>query len=168
MSQQEAFAWFTGRLPKDWASGPLEVTTDRDEILVVIPIDTPVVGGDATEDDQAVAVEARVDGFRSDTRSHRIAIAREAERRFQRKVSWGVRVEDDTYTYRTLAAPAMTRLRMDERKVLDTLVEGGIARSRAEALAWCVRLVGQHEGEWLEELRTAIGKVDEVRQRRET
>lgn len=167
MSQKEHLAWFSGRLPKEWASGPIEVKTDRDEILVVVPLSSPEIGGESSEEEQAVAAEARVDGFRTDTRSQRISIAREAERRFGRKVSWGVSLGDDTYAFRTLAAPAMTRLRMDERRVLDTLVESGMARSRAEALAWCVRLVGKHEAEWLDELREALGKVDEVRQRRE-
>lgn len=163
---KEHLAWFTGRLPKEWATGPLEVKTDREEILVIVPLESPEIGGDATNGDQEVAVEARIDGFRTDSRSQRISIAREAERRFGRKVSWGVKLGDDTYHYRTLAAPAMTRLRMDERRVLDTLVESGAARSRAEALAWCVRLVGEHESEWLDELREALGKVDEVRRRR--
>lgn len=167
MSEKEQLAWFTGRLPKDWAEGSLEVESDRDEILVVIPLASPDLGTDAGDEDKETAVEARVDGFRTDTRSQRIAIAREAERRFGRKVSWGVRLGDDTYHYRTLAAPAMTRLRMTERRVLDTLVESGAARSRAEALAWCVRLVGKHEAEWLTELRDAISKVDEVRKSRE-
>lgn len=61
--------------------------------------------------------------------------------------------------------PVMTRLRVHEREVLDLLIEGGIARSRSEALAWCVRLVVQHEGEWLEELRIASIHVAEVRRR---
>jgi len=47
--------------------------------------------------------------------------------------------------------------------VLDTLVDAGVARSRSEALAWCVRLVGQHEEEWLAELREAMTHVAEVR-----
>jgi len=57
----------------------------------------------------------------------------------------------------------MTRLRMPERKVLDTLVAAGVARSRADALAWCVRLVGQHEEGWINELRDALVRVKEVR-----
>lgn len=61
--------------------------------------------------------------------------------------------------------PVMTRLRGNEREVLDLLIDGGIARSRSEALAWCVRLVVQHEGEWLEELRIASIRVAEVRRR---
>jgi hypothetical protein len=47
--------------------------------------------------------------------------------------------------------------------VLDTLVDAGVARSRSEALAWCVRLVGQHEEDWLAELREAMQSVADVR-----
>ena len=50
----------------------------------------------------------------------------------------------------------MTRLRMAERRVLDTLVEAGVARSRSHALAWCVRLVGEKQEEWLGDLREAL------------
>jgi hypothetical protein len=57
----------------------------------------------------------------------------------------------------------MTRLRQPERQVLDTLVDAGVARSRSDALAWCVRLVGEHAGQWLEDLRGAMGAVDELR-----
>jgi hypothetical protein len=57
----------------------------------------------------------------------------------------------------------MTRLRQPQRQVLDTLVEAGVARSRADALAWCVRLVGQHTDTWLAELREAMSHVADVR-----
>jgi hypothetical protein len=59
----------------------------------------------------------------------------------------------------------MTRLRLPERQVLDTLVQAGVARSRSEALAWCVRLVGRHEAEWISELRDALVRVNELRRR---
>ena len=59
----------------------------------------------------------------------------------------------------------MTRLRMPERQVLDTLVDAGVARSRSHALAWCVRLVGDHEGEWIDQLRDALVHVEKVRAR---
>jgi hypothetical protein len=49
--------------------------------------------------------------------------------------------------------------------VLDTLVDSGVARSRSEALAWCVKLVGEHADQWLAELRSAMGAVDELRRR---
>ena len=51
------------------------------------------------------------------------------------------------------------------RRVLDTLIDAGVARSRSEALAWCVRLVAQHEADWIAELRDAMSKVEEVRRR---
>jgi hypothetical protein len=47
--------------------------------------------------------------------------------------------------------------------VLDTLVAANVARSRADALAWCVRLVGQHTGDWLSELRDAMQAVERLR-----
>ena len=59
----------------------------------------------------------------------------------------------------------MTRLRMDERRVLDTLIEAGVARSRSHALAWCVRLVAERQDDWLKDLRDALKKVQEVRRR---
>ena len=155
--------WFVGRLPEEWRSTPPEITVDREEITVVLTVtdvDLPD-GSSAAERDEARA--GRTKAFREDTRGRRIEIAREAEHRFERKVSWAVRVGDRTELFTHVAAPAMTRLRQPERRVLDTLVDAGVARSRAEALAWCVKLVGQHESDWLGELREAMSHVAEVR-----
>ena len=57
----------------------------------------------------------------------------------------------------------MTRLRQPERAVLDTLVDAGVAKSRSDALAWCVKLVGSHTDEWLTQLRDAMTEVERVR-----
>jgi hypothetical protein len=57
----------------------------------------------------------------------------------------------------------MTRLRMPERHVLDTLIDAGVARSRSEALAWCVRLVAKNEESWITALRDAFQQVEDVR-----
>ena len=57
----------------------------------------------------------------------------------------------------------MTRLRMPERRVLDTLVDAGVARSRSHALAWCVRLVAERQDDWLRDLRQALTQVEQVR-----
>ena len=62
--------------------------------------------------------------------------------------------------FTTLSVPVMTRLRQRERLVVDTLVDAGVARSRSEALAWAVRLVGQHADAWLTELRAAMASVE--------
>jgi hypothetical protein len=57
----------------------------------------------------------------------------------------------------------MTRLRMPERRVLDTLVDAGVARSRSHALAWCVALVAERQDDWLRDLRAALTHVEKVR-----
>lgn len=62
-----------------------------------------------------------------------------------------------------IAVPVMTRLKQPERQVLDTLVDAGVARSRSDALAWSVKLVGEHTEEWLAKLRTAMSAVDDLR-----
>ena len=144
-------AWLSERIPTTWCAArrtPV-VSVDREEILVILPID-----GDA--DPKA---------FREETRDDRVRLASTAEERFGKKVSWGVEVGDDRYLFAHLAVPVMTRLRQSERTVLDTLIDAGVARSRSDALAWCVRLVDQHQGEWIRELRDALVHVEEVRRR---
>jgi hypothetical protein len=156
-------AWFAGRLPKTWFAGPPEVTSDSEEILVLGDLpDVELAAGTSAEAREAARV-ARIDRFREETRDERVKIARDAERRFRRKVAWGARCGDETRVFTTLSMPVMTRLRMPERAVLDTLVAGGVARSRSDALAWCVRLVGMHQSDWLQGLREALVKVDEAR-----
>ena len=157
--------WFIGRLDDDWFEEPPTVEYDRDEILVIGRIGEPSLEGDVDEDDKVAARRSRIDAFRKKTRQARIEIARVAERTFGRKVSWGVTCGDQTELFTTLASPTMTRLRMPERRVLDTLVSSGVARSRSDALAWCVQQVGEHQSEWLDELEGAIEKVDEIRRR---
>ena len=93
-----------------------------------------------------------------------MAIATEAEHRFDRKVSWSVRWGGARFDFTTLAVPVMTRLRMDERAVLDTLLDAGVARSRSEALAWCVRLVQRNEADWIGALRDALVHVERTRE----
>jgi len=159
----DAQSWFLARLPKTWFAGPPEVTSDSEEILVIGELpDVELAAGTAPEAREAARV-ARIDRYREETREERVKIAREAERRFRRKVAWGARCGGETRVFTTLSLPVMTRLRMPERSVLDTLVAGGVARSRSDALAWCVRLVGMHQGEWLQDLREALVKVDEAR-----
>ncbi len=155
--------WFAGRLPDDWFTEPPEVTSDRDEILVVGRLAEPDYPKDADEAARAAAREARVQRFREDTREQRMRIADEAEQRTGRKVAWGAQCGDERRVFTSLAVPVMTRLRMRERQVLDTLVGAGVARSRSDALAWCVRLVRDHEGEWIDQLRDALVAVNEAR-----
>jgi hypothetical protein len=180
----EIQAWFTGRLPDEWFTSPAEVIVDREEISIVGTLPAP----GSTDDDKAegkadtktdakaedksedtgddaarAAAEGRIKRFREQTREQRIEIAREAEQRFRRKVAWGARCGDVDEMFTTLSVPVMTRLRQSERRVLDTLVDAGVARSRSDALAWCVRLTGEHADAWLAELRDALRRVAEVR-----
>lgn len=163
MTLDEVRGWLAGRIPDDWFTGPLEVTTDREEILVVGDLAEAKVAKGAGEAEATAARESRVDAFREETRTTRMRIAEEAQRRFRRHVSWGVRLGGETQHFTTAAVPVMTRLRMRERAVLDTLVDAGVARSRSEALAWCVRLVGDNEGQWIKQLREALGAVHAAR-----
>jgi hypothetical protein len=150
----DASEWFHGRLPEAWFSA-VDVTVDREEILVV--------GTLAADDVSGAEAEGRIGRFRSETRGERIEIALEAQARYERKVSWGVRLGGTEALFTHVAAPVMTRLRQPERRVLDTLVDAGVARSRSDALAWSVRLVGEHADEWLGQLRDAMAEVDKLR-----
>lgn len=157
--------WFTARVPEAWTSEPLEIDVDNDEILVVIRVDDVDTGADSSEEEVTAARKARIGHFREETRGRRIEVAAAAEVRFDRKVSWGVRCGTLGIVFTHLSIPAMTRLRIKERLVLDTLIDAGVARSRSDALAWCVRLVGKNLDEWLAELRDALVHVEEVRKR---
>jgi hypothetical protein len=159
----DAPGWFAGRLPDGWFTGTPRVTVDRDEILVVGTL--PDLDGEFPDAAaRAAAEEGRIARFREETREERMDIARQAQHRYVREVSWGARVGDTERLFTTVAAPVMTRLRQPERQVLDTLVDSGVARSRADALAWAVRLVGQHAEEWLGDLREAMQQVNRLRQ----
>jgi len=156
----DAAEWFAGRLPDGWFNGDPTVIVDREEITVIgrLPAD-----GDQT----ASRAAGRASRFREDTRGERMRIAEEAQERYGRKVSWGVELsagdEPQRMLFTHIAVPVMTRLRQPERRVLDTLVDAGVARSRSDALSWCVRLVGEHAEDWLTKLREAMTEVDDLR-----
>ena len=153
--------WFAGRLPDGWGSPRLEV--DRDEITAVLTLAAPEVPDGASAADVAAAEAGRITRWREDTRDERVALAREAEHRYGRRVAWGASSGGTDQLFTHLSVPVMTRLRQPDRQVLDTLVDSGVARSRAEALAWCVRLVGRNADAWLAELREAMQAVQKVR-----
>jgi hypothetical protein len=144
--------WFTSRLPQEWFED-IAVQADGDEILVVGTL----------ADSAGSSAETRIADFRERTREQRIEIASDAEELFNRKVSWGVRSGETTALFTHLSVPVMTRLRLPERAVLDTLIAAGVARSRSHALAWCAKLVGEHQAEWIDKLRQATAEVDKVR-----
>ncbi|WP_037568383.1 hypothetical protein [Phaeacidiphilus oryzae] len=163
--------WFAERVPEGLFEGAPEVVVDREEITVVGVIPEPEgpeepEGSEESEDTpgaRLARIEEAVAAFRERTREQRIQLAREAEQRFGRKVSWGVECGGRRVMFTSLSVPAMTRLRQPERQILDTLVAAGVARSRSEALAWCVHQVGRNADGWLGELREAVRRVQDVR-----
>jgi hypothetical protein len=161
VERSEVAGWFAGRLPDGWFTGPVELIIDRDEITVVGTLSEPEAG----EGDASAARAGRIARFREETRQQRMAIADAAQERYGRSVAWGAVCGDQRELFTTLSTPVMTRLRQAERLVLDTLVDAGVARSRSDALAWAVRLVGQNADQWLAELRAAMAAVEEVRGR---
>ena len=155
-TESDIAVWFAARIPEGWSIQPPQVEVDGDEILVTVQL--PVDGAA----DAAVA-EARIVRFREESREQRMRIAEEGQRKFRRKVSWGAAVGDLKETFTTLSMPVMTRLRQPERQVLDTLIAAGVARSRSEALNWCVRLVAEKQAEWLKDLKSALQAVEKAR-----
>ena len=162
-ANEELTGWFAGRIPDGWYESAPRVTSDREEILIVGTLTSPKLDAGASEDAVSQASLGRIKQHREDTREGRMRIASEAERRFGLKVSWGAECGGTTVLFTNLSMPVMTRLRMPEREILDRLVDSGVARSRSHALAWCVRLVGQNQGDWLKNLKDALSKVEEVR-----
>jgi len=160
VTTKELSSWFAGTLPDDWFSEAVEVVFDRDEILVTGTLAMPKIGAD---DDTEVAALARIAAFRENTREERMAVADRAQRTYLRKVSWAVRCGEQASAFTVASVPVMTRLAMDERAVLDTLIEAGVARSRSDALAWCVQLVAENQSEWIAKLDQAMEEVVRVR-----
>jgi len=155
-SEREIQEWFASKIPGEWFTEPPEVIAAKDEVLVIGRL------SDEGATDR-VARANLIETWRDETRGERIAIARDAEVGFGRKVSWGARCGDDGRLFAHLNVPVMTRLRAKERAMLDTLVDAGVARSRADALAWCARLVESKQKEWLDDLRGAFAEVEKVR-----
>jgi hypothetical protein len=159
----DAAQWIAGRLPEGWFAGDPTVVVDREEITVIGRL--PDQDGDESE----AHASGRAARFREETRSERMRIADETEGRYARKVAWGIEIgvigaeNYERILFTHIAVPVMTRLKQPERQVLDTLVDAGVARSRSDALAWSVRLVGEHADEWLGKLREAMSTVDDLR-----
>ena len=159
----DAPGWFAGRLPSEWFAGAPEVRIDRDEVIVVGQL--PELAEEFADDAARAAAEAgRISRFREETREQRIEIARQAQHRYGREISWGARLGATEELFTTVSTPVMTRLRQPERQVLDTLVDAGVARSRSDALAWAVRLVGDNADNWLGDLRRAMQEVNRLRE----
>lgn len=161
VTTEELNAWFAGNLPDDWFVDSPVVVFDRDEILVTGELPMPKL---AEGDDVTVAANARIAAHREDSRDQRMAIAERAQQTYLRKVSWAVNCGEEAAAFTTASVPVMTRLSLQERATLDTLIDSGVARSRSEALSWCVQLVADNEADWIERLRSAMEEVAQLRE----
>ncbi|MGC2169677.1 MAG: hypothetical protein WA580_11300 [Acidimicrobiales bacterium] len=165
ISTDEVSGWVIGRLPDSWFEEAPTVTIDHDEILILGRLLAPDLGNEVDATAAAAAETGRITRFREETREDRMTIAREGQHLFGGTISWGAEVGGSRQIFTNLSIPVMTRLRQSERMVLDTLVDSGVARSRSDALAWCVKLVGTNADEWLLNLRKAMESVETVRRR---
>ena len=164
ISSEEISGWIIGRLPESWFEQAPTITVDHDEILIIGKLPVPDLD-DVVDPTAKTAAEAgRSKRFREETREARMSIAREGQHRFGKVISWGAEVGGTKEIFTNLSTPVMTRLRQSERTVLDTLVDSGVARSRSDALAWCVKLVATNADEWLLKLRKAMESVETIRQ----
>ena len=158
----DAAGWFAGRLPDDWFVGAPEVIVDRDEITIVGEL--PALPDGAT--DAAAPAAAEVGRIAPVPRGHPRAPHRHrsaGRAPLPAQCHLGSPPRRHRAVFTQLSVPVMTRLLQPERQVLDTLIDAGVARSRSEALAWAVRLVGEHTHTWLADLRDAMEHVNKVR-----
>jgi hypothetical protein len=163
LSPEEISGWIIGRLPESWFVQAPTITIDYDEILIIGKLPALDLGEEVDANAKAATEAGRITRFREETREERMAIAQDGQQRFDRTISWGAEIGGTTHVFTNLSIPVMTRLRQSERTVLDTLVDSGVARSRSDALAWCVKLVGTNADEWLLQLRKAMESVETVR-----
>ena len=82
--------WFAGRLPEGWFTGA-EVTIEDDQIVVLGTLAEMEFDAVVTPEFRENAEAGRIARFREQTRGQRIRIAREAEERFGKYVTWGAR-----------------------------------------------------------------------------
>jgi hypothetical protein len=85
--------WFAGRLPDGWFTG-VEVSVEDDQVVVLGTL--PALNVGSTPEEKEGAAAGRIARFREETRGERIGIAREAEERFKKYVTWGAKLDGVT------------------------------------------------------------------------
>ena len=80
--------WFAGRLPDGWFTG-VEVTVEDDQVVVIGTLSEADLPATSSAEEKEGAAAGRIARFREETRGERVGIAREAEERFHKYVTWG-------------------------------------------------------------------------------
>jgi hypothetical protein len=101
--------WFAGRLPDGWFTG-VEVAVEDDQIVVIGTL--PEINVGSTPEEKEGAAAGRIARFREETRGERIGIAREAEERFRKYVTWGAKLGGVTKRFN----PGGGGLQADDRR----------------------------------------------------
>ena len=83
--------WFAGRLPDGWFSG-VDVKVEDDQVVVVGTLPESSLPPTSSPEEKEGAAAGRIARFREQTRGERIGIAREAEERFHKYVTWGAQL----------------------------------------------------------------------------
>jgi hypothetical protein len=83
--------WFAGRLPDGWFTGA-EVSVEDDQIVVIGELPEAGLPATSSAEEKEGAAAGRIARFREETRGERIGIAREAEERFHKYVTWGAKL----------------------------------------------------------------------------
>jgi hypothetical protein len=162
---KELGTWLQARLPAHLLAAPPEVAVYDDEVVITLHLATGDQPTGELDEERRLAEQRLIDEQREVTRSLRMRLAREIQDTVGRSVAWGMRAGETTALFSTRSVPVMTRLGRAERDVLDTLVSAGVADTRSAALAYVVRAFAAEHGPWLDEVRTAIAQVVQVRDR---
>jgi hypothetical protein len=135
---QTIAGWFAGRLPEGWFSGT-EVTVEGDQVIVIGRLADLELAPDASAEMRAGAAAGRITRFREETRGQRIAIAREAEHKFEKHVTWGASLGDVSERF----TPGGSGRGGDQSPAAKSVM---IARRRRMARAWARRFASPQFG----------------------
>ncbi len=156
MNRHEVRQWLNEHL-KELYPEPVEASIVDGELLIMGRL--PVEGEVAEED-----ARNRINQHREESRPQRVDLAQELQRLTGLPVAWGVRYGQVTAYFSSLRVPVMTRLGRAERDVLDTLIRGGIARNRSQAVNWAIQAFARGQRDWLRQMREAVNSLSNIRE----
>lgn len=162
-NQRELKEWLLHQLPPAITSCETEVTSDEDEMLVILHLDTSALG-ETKENERKRVEQACIVHYRAETKALRIQLAREIHEQYGYTVTWGMRAGKTIQFFTNNQKPVMTRLSYYERRVLDTLIAANVANTRSAALAYIVRTFAAEHQDWLDDVQEALVHVEQLRQ----
>ena len=162
-NRRELKEWLLAQLPSVITHCETEVTSDEDEMLVILHLNTAGLG-DMTDEACREEDQALIAHHRAETKPLRIQLARDIRHLYGYTVTWGMRAGKTVQFFTNNQKPVMTRLSYQERRVLDTLIAANIANTRSAALSYIVRTFAAEHQDWLDEVQDALVRVEQLRQ----